>query len=401
MKRLTLNKIDFFVFIAVLAVCLSGNFSPFKFLSINAVQLFIICYLTLNLKSVYYAKVPAWALIFVLYAVSLLFVSYLNFLYFSVEEIQYFSGSVNPLLYFILSFGRVFILVIILYLTSAKTDLSTEFKFLKKFTKSLFYFLSVSVFLQATAFYFFQVTFGFKFFYGDSVRFGSFIGEPQTLQSWISSAFVCYICLISQNNLKDTLFSRKLILLQVTHVITLFLCSSTVWIVAVFAFYIFSLYRLRLISNILLVAACFSIAQVIMPKISVDILSISERSITILAGAEIFTKNLSNIFVGYGLGMSPYLIISSSWFENFPVFLMSEFGRQTVMNSFFGLLFEVGILLTLPIVVLTFKFLYFGRVFVATFMTGLMGSMSTGNAFWAPSFALILATVLVSYRVKR
>ena len=389
-----------YTLIAVLALCFSGNFSEFKLFSATPIQLLLILYLMLNIKALVRAKTSQPIMLFILYILAVIILGYINFRYSLTQDIKYFSGALDPFLYFLLSFIRVIMLILIVYLIANKIDVSSEHEFVISFTKIAFYTLSVSVILQALLSSTNSVTYGFMYFYGDQPRYGSFFGEPQTLQSWITSAFVSNICLASRLNQKHIVFKKKFLAMQLIHILSLYLTSSTVWIFATFVFYTVIAFRFRLVNVIIFIGVGFFIALVLMNKIVADLLTVSERSITILAGAEIYLLDIYNVLFGYGLGMSPYLIIGTNWFENYSIFLMSDFGRQIVMNSFLGLLFEVGILAVLPITLYSLRILMFGRHISATFLAGFVGTLSIGNGFWAPSFILILVAMLLSIRTQ-
>ena len=75
-----------------------------------------------------------------------------------------------------------------------------------------------------------------------------------------------------------------------------------------------------------------------------DVFTVSERSVTVLAGAELFMSSSLNILLGYGVGLTPYLISSTDVFSDYPFFNLSSLGRQNVMNSYLELFFEFGLI---------------------------------------------------------
>ena len=247
-----------------------------------------------------------------------------------------FAGAVHPIVYSLMSlFRSLFVIFVLIVLCRG------EMTSYKRWFDALIFSYCVTLiplYAQAILYFFFGYEVGYLFPTETGMRYGGFIGEPQTISAWLCCIFFCLMRsdrVNSNSNSKFALYSSILLALALT--------QSTAWILS---FFIFMLTRTKwwFFLFVTIFSAVTGIVAQVSEKIFADIFIISERSVTIAAGFELFTKNLVDVLFGYGAGMTPYLITGTEIFAEYTSFDLSSLGRQTVMNSYFELICEFGLI---------------------------------------------------------
>lgn len=386
------KKSHLWAYLALVLTAASGNFSAFKVLSITPIQFLLIGFLILNFHEMFNAKIKVVTITTVLILMFAALMSFISFKMFYDSDITYFYGAKHPNLQFILSFGRMMLVLLTIIIILSISNVTSFISFMNRYCLSIVLVLTLTLVCQALIYNLSDMHLGYIFYYGERVRYAGFLGEPQTIQGWISSASIAYVLLKSRQSGSTLIGDKNLITIQALNILALYLTESSLWVACTALFYLVYLFKFRFRYAIILSVILALLFAMLGSKINADLLNVSERSITLLAGYELYTRNMFTIIFGYGLGMSPYLIISSSWFEIYPMFLLSEFGRQVVMNSLIGLIFELG----LSVIVVFFIFLMkirLRRLELAVLFFAIMGTMVVGNGFWSPFFLLNLISI--------
>lgn len=247
-----------------------------------------------------------------------------------------FEGALHPIAYSLLAVCRyIFILLILILLCRGGVTNN------RSWWNALFlgYFLIlVPLYLQVILHKFFNFEIGYIFPVETGFRYGGLIGEPQTISAWLCCFFFCLVSDVryyAKSSLKTFLY--------VSIVISLILTQSTSWIMA-FSLFVLLRARLWLIFSVVFGLVISGISAQILDKIFAEMFVISERSITLAGGYELFSKSPLNIIFGYGAGLTPYLLPSTDIFHQYPVFNLSDLGRQTIMNTYLEVIFEMGLI---------------------------------------------------------
>lgn len=252
-----------------------------------------------------------------------------------------------------------------------------------------------SLFLQAIIYGISGTEVGYIFESGWGIRYGSFFGEPQTLSAWICCTMYC------------SWLGRKFIgprfgyWLIISTAGALLLTQSTAWIIS-FILFIIIMFGVRLYTAAFVLGLGSLLIEVVFEKIYSDLFLVSERSVTILAGAEFFLKDIYTIFFGYGGGMSAYLLPKSATFLEYPQFVLSDVGRQNIMNTFLDITFEFGLFGVCCSLYLFFiSFRIKGMRDISAIIPILFGMMGIGGGYAAGYFLICAPGVLVLDRMMR
>ncbi|MHB1014753.1 MAG: hypothetical protein ACYC2W_05685 [Desulfurivibrionaceae bacterium] len=323
-----------------LFVAISGNFSPFRFGPILPIYFLFGVYTLLNLKIVgnFFAK-NKLAQICGITIIPYFFIFALAGIHDYSLRGNEFLGSIDPLLYSVFTFLHYTLGVFLLVVLANKFYPRTDYIYRSLLTCYLILFLALLA--QLVLLLLFGVEFGYIFPVGDMVRYGGIIGEPQTLAAWMFSLFF-----LLYSFQRPTGFSRSHTgwLLIASQVVSLLLTQSTAWIVAFCVFLLIRAgRRTRLFLAVLILLAFQVFDASIFEKVYVELFHISERSITVVAGFELFSANIYKILFGYGLGLSPYILSNADIFMLYPKLNLAELGRQNVMNSYLEIVFELGL----------------------------------------------------------
>ena len=245
-----------------------------------------------------------------------------------------FEGAIQPIAYSVMTLCRYILIVLVLIVLSSEEAMKYRNWWVALFVS--YFLILVPLYIQVIIHVFFGYEVGYLFPTETGIRYGGFIGEPQTISAWLCCFFFCLIAGMGS----DAKASTK-IFLYASLIIALVLTQSTAWALASLLF-ILSRTKLWLFVLVMAGFVFFGLATQIAEKIAVEMFAISERSVTIAAGFELFTNAPINIFFGYGLGLTPYLIVGTDFFSEFPVFNLSHLGRQTIMNSYLEVVYELG-----------------------------------------------------------
>ena len=250
-----------------------------------------------------------------------------------------FLGAFDPIIYSALAFSRYVLTLLLLVIFSRKVYPKAGHIF--RSIAACYLILFVILVVQALLFQLLNIEVGYIFSAAGRVRYGGIVGEPQTAAAWLFSLFfILYLFLPSRRYFRGHLGW----LLICSQLLCMLLTQSTTWLIAFWFFLmIYSGHKTR----IFLLVFMFFVAQftnaMIFEKIYAEIFQISERSITIAAGYELFSSNIYNTLFGYGLGLSPYVITKTEIFSLYPYLDLSSLGRQNVMNSYLEIFFELGL----------------------------------------------------------
>ena len=384
----------YFWSLAPFVVLLSGNFSPYRIGPILPIFLLITFFVAAKVKQVFFVlcrekKLALYLIIFVLYSFSSAFV---NIYGFDIQGDEY-KGAIDPFFYSsmgILRYILVFAFALVVTRLYTTPDRRIYYSVL-----TLYSLLFVGLVLQVLSHYFLNINFGYMFYVQDIVRYGGMIGEPQTLSAWI---FLSFMFLYAYNDeLRSNHFWSKFFLLS-SIFIALLLTQSTAWLLA-FLVWILAHVRLSLssyfLTGFLLIIVIWFFGQDVANKIDYDLLRISERSITIVAGYELFTKDISGMLFGYGPTLSSYVLLNTEIFGEYPVFNLSDMGRQNVMNPYLEILFEFGVLGAIIFLVVFFK--VFGinsRKKLVALLPIFLGIFGVGSAFVSAYFVLLVPLIV-------
>ncbi len=320
-------------------VLVSGNFSPLRIGPILPIFGLLIIYVLsqCNQLNIFFQRKGLVVLAMSVVTLGAILVAAYTVSEYNLQGNE-FEGAIHPIAYSIMSLCR-FLLVVLVLVVLTRYDV---FKY-RGWWKALLTSYCVILFplyVQTLSHVFFNIDFGYLFSTESGMRYGGLIGEPQTISAWLFSFFsVLYFGL--DNNNKASGLVKFLLIFSI--LMALFMTQSTAWILG---FFIFVLLRARLgmIALLLLVVVAFGVYESVIDKIIADIFTVSERSVTILAGAELFMTNSLSMLFGYGVGLTPYLINNTDVFYNYPIWSLSDLGRQTVMNSYLEVFFEFGLI---------------------------------------------------------
>lgn len=317
-------------------VLISGNFSPFRIGPMLPIFGLLIIYVMSQrgqLSRFFQRNLLVVLAMAALTAGAILIVTYMVMDY----ELQgnEFKGAIHPIAYALMSLCRCLLVVLVLVVLT-RDDV---FKYRGWWLALLISYCVIlfPLYVQAFSHVFFSIDFGYLFPVENGMRYGGLIGEPQTISAWLFSFFLVLYLGVDG---RATGLAKFLLIISV--LVALFLTQSTAWMLG---FFIFVLLRANLgvIALLLVVIVAAGVSDRVMDKIMADMFTVSERSVTILAGAELFMTNSLSILFGYGVGLTPYLINNTDVFNNYPVWRLSDLGRQTVMNSYLEVFFEFGL----------------------------------------------------------
>lgn len=322
-------------------ILISGNFSPLKLGPIQPIYLLFLFYVLVNIN--FFISFFSKRKITIITLIALIIFLGLRIV-FSVGDFDIhwdvFKGAINPFLYGSATILRYVLAIFVLIIFSNNKNHNMKLIF-NSFLITYFILLA-SLLIQVVMFYFYGLEFGYITPVDGGVRYGGLIGEPQTLSAWLFSLFY-FIYIYSFG--KKIVFSTKSLILILSQVFVLFLTESTAWFFALLLFfYLFSGRSFKyLIPLMLFLYASISGSQ-IYDKVIAELFFVSERSVTIIAGYQLFSKSITNSLFGIGAGMTPYLITSADIFNSYPNLNLAEYGRQNIMNSYLDIFFEFGII---------------------------------------------------------
>lgn len=318
-------------------VLVSGNFSPFRIGPILPIFGLLIIYVLSqhNQLSKFFHRNGLVVLAMAAVTAGAILVAAYMVIDYKLQGNE-FEGAIHPIAYSLMSLCR-YLLVILILVVLTRDDV---FKYRGWWLALLTSYCVILFPLYAQAFshVFLKIDFGYLFPAENGMRYGGLIGEPQTISAWLFSFF-----LVLYLGLDNQAASLAKFLLIISVLIALFMTQSTAWILG---FFIFVLLRAKLwmIALLLVVIVAVGVSDLVIDKIIADIFTVSERSVTILAGAELFMINSFSMLFGYGVGLTPYLINNTDVFNSYPVWSLSDLGRQTVMNSYLEVFFEFGLI---------------------------------------------------------
>jgi hypothetical protein len=341
MASFSLEKDTYFWLLLPIFVALSGNLTPFRIGPV--LPIFVLLAVFVGLNFVYVLKYASGHRYFLIGAIglSLYFVAFtlLAIPSYALSGNEFF-GATNPTLYATFSFLRYVLSISVLIILAHKTYATTGQIYKSMF--AAYVIILIPLLIQSIIYALFGVEFGFIFHTGGSVRFGGLIGEPQTISAWLFSIFYFLYATQGREGFPNSTTAWTLLLSQV---IVLALTASTAWILA---FGVFIFLRLnnagRLLALIMVGLVVAYSSLTILGKITGELFGISERSITVIAGFEVFISSIHRTLFGYGLGLSPYLLGGTEIFKLYPDLNLSDLGRQDVMNSYLEILFELGVI---------------------------------------------------------
>lgn len=377
-----------------LPICIlaSGNFTPFRLGPLTPISLVISLYLLVNMRSAVSLLLRSPVLLgalgllclYELFAIGLLLVN-------PPMGVTGFSGAPPFLLYSAMFFARMILTLLFLATFVDRTaGLSTVGLYALWASYGL---LVGQLVLQATLMATDVGDVGYVFSVGSSFpRLGGFFGEPQTIAAWI---FCIFFVLYNHYYPRGLSIEPLSIVLVVSLLISLALTFSTTWII-VLGLSIFL--RSPLPVKLALAAGVFALLWIpqlpVLTKALHEYTHIGERSITVVAGWQIYARDPLNLLFGYGPGMSPYTMYGADIFQHFPSLNLSHLGRQNVMNSYAELLFESGAI---------FSIIYLVNYLVAAnvrtlrslinILPVLLGIFSVGGGLYAGYFVLALAVM--------
>ena len=318
-------------------VLVSGNFSPFRLGPILPIFGLLIIYVITKYRqlSKFFQRNSILVLVLALFIIGAI----LMMLYVAVnQQLQgnEFEGAIHPILYSLMSLCRYLLVVMVLIILTHKDAL--KYRGWWRALLASYCVILLPLYAQAFLHIFFNFDFGYLFPVENGMRYGGLIGEPQTISAWLCSFF-----LVLYLGADDRVASLAKFMLIVSIFTVLILTQSTAWILGLFVFVFFQI-KIRIALLILVVVMIVGVFDSISDKILADIFLVSERTVTILAGAELFMSSYLNILLGYGVGLTPYLINNTDVFSGYPEFNLSHLGRQTVMNSYLEVFFELGLI---------------------------------------------------------
>ena len=385
-----------FWYLMPIFVLLSGNFSPYRIGPILPIFLLMIFYVVVRFRELIYIlrneRFFAFLLsFFVLYSI---FVSFLSIEGFAIRGNE-FNGAIDPILYSTMGVLRYVAVFLFAAIVSRFETMPSKTIYLSVLT--LYMLLIFTLMFQATSFILFDKVFGYIYDVGGIIRYGGVIGEPQTLSAWIFSSF--FFLHIYSGSYRKKRYLGFFLLFGVF--VALLLTRSTAWIIVMTVFMLIHFRKnIFVIFLMLLLIAIFSITlgQEVLNKIAHDLFIASERSVTILAGYELFSLNLFTVLFGYGQSLSPYLLVGTNIFETFPQFNLSDLGRQNVMNSYFEIFFELGIFGMLLFFTLVIKALRLkNKEILIALIPLFLGVFSIGGGFSSAYFILFATLIAMVY----
>lgn len=321
-----------------LFVLTSGNFSPFRVGLMLPIYAAFIFYVFLHRKDLLdFLRREGVLSLLTLISVTVSIIAVLRSIELYHIHGTEFLGAINPVFYSTLALLRYIFTLGFLVVYAANIGQNFD----RCCTAiSVSYFLIFSLLcIQALCYKVGGLEIGYLFPDPRGLRFGGFVGEPQTASAWMFSLF--YVLYFRWMHKSDRSMPYGVLLIA-TQLLSLWFTQSTAWMMA-FAVFVASQCNFK---YILLLLTCFPFAGILeklQDKISADLFTISERSISVVAGFQLFSHDLISTVFGYGIGLSPYLIVRTPIFAAYPNFNLSSLGRQTVMNSYLEPLFELGV----------------------------------------------------------
>ena len=247
-----------------------------------------------------------------------------------------FEGAIRPIAYSLMSLSRYLLVILVLIVLYCDNTLKNRVWWLPLIVT--YCAIAFPLYAQAVFHTIFNIDFGYLFPVENRMRYGGFIGEPQTISAWLVSIYLVLFLGVDE---KSAVLKKSLLTFSILTVLTL--TQSTAWVLSFFTFVLMRA-RFGIIALLVVVIVATGLYDHVMGKIIADIFTVSERTITILAGGELLMANLLSLLFGYGTGLTPYLIINTDVFTNYPVWNLSDLGRQTIMNSYLEVFCELGII---------------------------------------------------------
>lgn len=317
-------------------VLVSGNFSPFRIGPILPIFGLLIIYVLgqHGQLSKFFQKNSLTVLALVVITAGAILMALYTAIDYGLQGNE-FEGALQPIPYSLMSLCRYLLVVLVLIILTREDALHYRKWWLALLVS--YYVILLPLYAQALLHVFFNYDFGYLFPVETAMRYGGLIGEPQTISAWLCSLFMVLFLGVRD---RATRFVQFLLIASL--LLALVLTQSTAWIIAFLSFWLIRA-RLWQIAIILLVMVITGVADRVTEKIIADIFTVSERSITILAGVELFIKNPMTMLFGYGVGLTPYLITNTDVFASYASFNLSDMGRQTVMNTYLEVIFEFGL----------------------------------------------------------
>lgn len=334
-------KSDVWFWIALpLFVLASGNFTPFRLGPITPVSLLVVVYVVFNIRTLLAVVTTSYLLFGALVLLNLY--EGLAIFRLLIENISVdvdFTGAPPYPIYSIMFFARMIISVLFLAIIVEKTPYLGRWAIFSMW--AILGTLFAQIVVQAALYHLAALELGYTFGAGLRARFGGLFGEPQTISAYLfCTSYVLYTHYFP----KGLPLALKSFVLLCIMAISLLLTTSSAWILA-FGLFVFLRAPLQL-RAVMVVGALLLLLTPNVPiihKIVGEYAVISERSVTVIAGMQVFLSDPLNWVFGYGPGMSPYLIQGAEIFQQYPQLNLAELGRQNVMNSYAELVFECGV----------------------------------------------------------
>lgn len=375
-------------------VLVSGNFSPLRIGPILPIYWLLAIYAVSKRKVIadYFLKSGLSIIVLVVFGSIAIVIPTYTVISQQIVGNE-FEGAMHPIAYSLLAVCRyIFILLILILLGRGGATNN------RCWWKALFlgYFLIlIPLYLQVILHKFYGFEIGYIFPVETGFRYGGLIGEPQTISAWLCCFFFCLV-----SDVRGSAKSSLKTFLYVSIVISLILTQSTSWILA-FSLFVLLRARLWLIFSVVFGLIISGILAQILDKIFAEMFIISERSITLAAGYELFGKSPLNVFLGYGAGLTPYLLPGTDIFRQYPVFDLSDLGRQTIMNSYLEVVFEMGLIGAFLYFYLLFRALQFSSpkqlLFLAPILIGVFG---ISGGFGSGYFIVCIPVLLSLSKIK-
>ncbi len=382
---MTSNILNKYLFITLpMFIFLSGNFTPLRVGPITPVYFWIITFLFNNIASARFFIFHKKYILLLITFLILIFVQYFLIFSYELNKFNTFLGSIRTDAYFFMSLIRYFL--IMNFILILMTQYEKYFELIKKAIFITFYVLSITLLIQFSL-DIIGIKVGYVFPGNFINRYGSFIGEPQTAQAWISlSAF--YLLYNSQ------ITGRLYLIIFLT--LSLILTSSSAWIAATIIYFAIE-NKIKFKNIVQIIMGTIFLVYLIGDKFFAEFFVVSERSITILAGIDIYSKYFFNIIFGYGVGLSPYVIGESFWFNLYPsMWLGDNFGRQNVMNTPIEYILEFGIYGFILVYAYVSMLKEIGiKINYVLSLPLILGLMTIGGGFVSAYFAIFFPLLII------
>ena len=312
--------------------------SPFYGLRLGPISPFYLLLIPLILKARF--MIPREQLVLFLLLIILPIYSYYIFNSYCYKSCDSFLGAIHPLVYSFLYYIRYLVAIYTLWIVVSKDILQVkQLVLLLNLVILIFFILSV---VQLSLFNM-GIVIGEVFEEGGIIlggkRFDVLFGEPNHVHSWLIPAYIVLNTIRRTPITKDPYFYAVLTVLIISF--------STAWFLVISIYIIFKLSKtlsfsltIPLIIAVLLFLFNYLVVDMADFKVIKELITINQRSVTILAGWEFFRNE---VLFGYGVGMSPFFLPNSNIFAQYPVFNMSDLGRQNVMSTPLSIVFEFGV----------------------------------------------------------